>query len=360
MAGPITKQLNTRRSITAIDLFCGAGGLTRGLLDGGIQVVAGVDVDGACRFAYERNNGARFIEKSVTTIDAKMLDELYGEGPGLRLLAGCAPCQPFSTYTQGRDTTQDEKWGLLGAFGALVAKVRPELVTMENVPQLKKHSVFKEFLKTLETEGYEVSVNLVFGPDYGLPQARTRLVLLASRLGPIELVPPTRSAESYMTVAEAIRDLEPLKAGQESKKDPLHRAAKLSARNLERMKASRPGGTWRDWKRSLVTPCHRSDKGASYSGVYGRMEWGKPSPTITTQCYAFGSGRFGHPEQDRAITLREAALLQTFPPGYEFIGPGSTFSFKRLGDLIGNAVPVRLGTVIADSLRIHVEQYAQR
>src|SRR6185437_6747008 len=139
-------------------------------------------------------------------------------------------------------------------------------------------------------------------------------------------------------------------------RDPLHVACRLSELNLLRIKASKPGGTWRDWKPSLRAACHRRQTGETFPGVYGRMEWDEPAPTITTQCFGYGNGRFGHPDQDRAITLREAAILQTFPPDYTFLGNGERVRFALLGRLIGNAVPVRLGQRLARAFRTHVSQ----
>ena len=156
------------------------------------------------------------------------------------------------------------------------------------------------------------------------------------------------------TVREAISHLVPLAAGDSDPSDALHSACKLSELNLRRIRASRPGGTWRDWDAALVATCHRKQSGETYPSVYGRMEWDAPSPTITTQCFGYGNGRFGHPEQDRAITLREAAILQTFPASYRFLQTGERARFYVLGRLIGNAVPVRIGEIVAESLRRHL------
>ncbi len=280
-----------------------------------------------------------------------MLDHFFRPGE-IRLLAGCAPCQPFSTYTQGVDHTRDDKWQLLRHFGRLVGELRPDLVTMENVLNLEKQEVFKTFVHDLEEMGYAVNYRKVSCHEYGLPQRRQRLVLLASRSGPVELKLPEYMEST--TVRDVLADLEPLEAGQASPHDPLHKASLLSPLNLKRIRASVPGGTWRDWPERLRAECHIKDSGRSYPGVYGRMRWDEPAPTITTQFYGFGNGRFGHPEQDRALSLREGAVLQTFPRDYEFIPAGQTAHMKVMGRLIGNAVPVRLGEIIAESLREHV------
>jgi DNA (cytosine-5)-methyltransferase 1 len=164
----------------------------------------------------------------------------------------------------------------------------------------------------------------------------------------------TDQAHQAKSVRETIADLPPITAGEADPRDNLHASSKLSDINLKRIRSSVPGGTWRDWDESLLATCHRKATGATYPSVYGRMEWDKQSPTITTQCFGFGNGRFGHPEQDRAITLREAAMLQTFPRTYKFVPNGGRVVFDKLGRLIGNAVPVRLGEVIADALVSHV------
>lgn len=340
-------------SLRMVDLFCGAGGLSCGFRQAGIPVVAGIDLDENCRFAFQENIEAPFLAKDVGEIGKRTLRGLLS-GADIRILAGCSPCQPFSNYTQGRKE-KDEKWGLLYSFGKAVEDVRPEIVTMENVPEVARHKVFRDFVQTLHDSGYFVSHGVVYCPAYGIPQHRRRLVLLASRLGEINLLPGKRKEENFATVRETIGHLPPIQAGGIDSVDPLHRSANLSPLNLRRIRASRPGGTWDDWSSRLVAPCHRKEEGDGYRAVYGRMEWDKPSPTITTQCYGFGSGRFGHPEQDRAISLREAALLQTFPKDYRFVEAEAPIYLTTIGRMIGNAVPVELGRQVARSILKHLD-----
>lgn len=336
--------------ITAVDLFCGVGGLTHGLIRGGVQVMAGVDVDSTCRYPFETNNAAKFIERDIESLKAADLNPLFGN-KNLRLLAGCAPCQPFSTYSRsGRNAEYEKQWPLLLTFGRLVKEIRPELVTMENVPQLLDHEVFERFLKSLS--GYKKWWSVVECSAVGVPQTRKRLVLLASRLGDKELRLHSENI-SKVSVRDAIEALPPIAAGECDPTDSLHVAASLSPINFARIKASRPGRTWRDWPDELQAECHRKASGATYPSVYGRMEWDRLAPTMTTQCYGYGNGRFGHPEQHRAISLREAAMLQTFPADYAFVPQGGEVKFNRMGRLIGNAVPVRLGEIIAKSLIAH-------
>ena len=352
-----TKSTIERRqrvsSIRCVDLFCGAGGLTHGFEIEGLSVAAGIDLDPACRYPYEANNQAEFVEKSVERITARHLDRYFGTAK-IRVLAGCAPCQPFSTYTQGLNTEKDHKWGLLYEFARLARSTKPEIITMENVPSVGRHAVFADFVATLKRLKYEVWHDVVECVDYGVPQSRRRMVLLASKLGAIEMIQATRKKPK--TVKQSIGRFAPIEAGGRADRDRLHTSASLSALNMRRIKASKPGGSWRDWPKSLVAECHQGATGKTYPSVYGRMEWDKPSPTITTQCYGFGSGRFGHPEQNRAISLREAAILQGFPRSYKFVPRDNVVEFRTVGRLIGNAVPVGLGQAIAKSILRHVEE----
>ena len=345
---------------SVVDLFCGAGALTHGFILKGFDVVAGLDADESCKYAYEANNaGARFIHEKMEDVTAKDILALYPEGH-VKILVGCAPCQPYSSYTK-RIEDKDGKWRLLPRFADLICEVEPEIASMENVPDLVSYEegvLYNAFADQLKKNRYHVTYRMVYCPNYGIPQHRERLVLFASKYGEIEIVPKTHSPDEYETVEQTIGHLEPLKAGQVSETDPLHRASRLSELNLRRIRASVPGGTWRDWPAGLVTECHTRESGNGYVSVYGRMKWDEPAPTITTQCYGFGNGRFGHPEQDRAISLREAALLQTFPEGYKFVAPGEPVHIKTIGRLVGNAVPVELGRVIAESIERHLETHA--
>lgn len=342
--------------IVGVDLFCGVGGLTHGLVRGGVHVAAGFDVDPSCRYPFEANNAAAFLQRDVANLKAEEITPFY-EGADFTLLAGCAPCQPFSTYSRsGRNSEYESQWPLVSAFGRLVKKIKPDLVTMENVPQLADHPVFDQLLKSLA--GYKKWWAIIECASIGVPQTRKRLVLLASRLGSTALE-LTEEAARDSTVRQVIGALPPIRAGGSHPDDELHMVPSLSPLNLSRIKASRPGGTWRDWPSALKATCHRKVTGATYPSVYGRMEWDRPAPTITTQCFGYGNGRFGHPEQDRAISLREAAMLQTFPATYAFAPAGTLIRFSKMGRLIGNAVPVRLGEVIARSLVTHVRVYAR-
>jgi len=337
----------------AVDLFCGAGGLSYGMQKAGMAIIGGIDIDPACKHPFEENVKAKFYEHDISDLTADFVASLFAEGQ-TRVLAGCAPCQPFSTYTQG-GKAQSRQWQLLDRFGAIVRELQPEVVTMENVPRLAKHSVFDDFLSALRDGDYSYKHYIVRCADYGVPQTRMRLVLLASRLGEIELVSPTHIDGQYVTVRDAIQFLEGIKAGGTSQSDPMHKSSGLSRLNLERIRNSTPGGTWRDWDDSLRAACHTRESGRTYSSVYGRMEWDRLAPTITTQFHGFGNGRVGHPAQDRAISLREGALLQTFPEDYSFVPDGHPVNVASVARLIGNAVPVGLGEAIGRSIVAHLE-----
>ena len=341
---------------TVVDVFCGAGGLTHGFVLEGFRVAAGIDADPACRYPYEANNhGARFIESRIEDLSTDDLMQMYPDGD-VKILVGCAPCQPFSAYNRKREKHKD--WDLLYAFAELITAIRPEIVSMENVPRLATYDggkVYEDFVKVLKDNGYNVSsFENVQAVRYGVPQHRKRLILFASLWGEIKLLRESRPPGQFCTVRDAIGGLPSLRAGEIHSEDPLHRASRLSDLNLRRIRASVPGGTWLDWDDDLRASCHLKHSGRFYKSVYGRMVWDEPAPTITTQCYGFGNGRFGHPEQDRAISLREAALLQTFPKDYEFSDPAEPFYIKVVSRLIGNAVPVVLARVIAKSIRLHI------
>lgn len=338
---------------TVVDLFCGAGGLSHGFLQEGFRIACGYDTDESCRHAFEENNLAPFVRRDVAALGP---EELGGKFASARpkVLVGCAPCQPFSRYSQGRPEPERQ---LLTDFARLVVEVGPDVTAMENVPLLLRFQggrIFRAFVARLEEAGYHVHHAIVRCPDFGVPQERDRLVLIGSRHGPPPLPEPTHA--SPVTVADAIGRLRPLAAGEADPQDRLHRSSGMSELNLARIRASDPGGSWRDWNPDLVAECHKRRTGRGYRSVYGRMRWDRPAPTITTQFHGFGNGRFGHPEQDRALSLREGAILQTFPSDYAFAPPAGRMGSKDLGRMIGNAVPVALARAIARAIRSHLDR----
>jgi len=331
-----------------VDLFCGVGALSHGLKLAGCRILAGYDIDERCKFAFETNNGGTFVPGDVSELLPSTIAAHYsGEAP--TVLAGCAPCQPFSSYKQRY--AEDPQWGLVHKFAELAVEVKPDFVTMENVPSLLRYKngyVFEEFKAKLEGAGYKVEHTIAKCEQFGVPQCRRRLVVLAALGEAAPVLSP--SSSGYVSVREAIGNLPALEAGDTSRTDALHTTSALSKLNLRRIKASKPGGTWRDWPEDLRAACHRKESGKTYPGVYARMEWDKPAPTMTTQCFGYGNGRFGHPDQDRAISLREAAILQSFPSNYQFLPPNEDLSMKEVGRWIGNAVPVKLAEHIGSAI----------
>ena len=364
---PDFKKKLTARDFATVDVFCGIGGLTHGLVLEDFKVYAGVDFDPTCRFAFEKNNKAKFLHKDITELSANEIKKYFPKGKK-KILVGCAPCQPFSLYNHktakdSKKRNADTKWRLLYSFADLIEKVNPDIVSMENVPQLLKFNkgkVFKDFVSRLKINGYKVSWQVVNAQDYGVPQRRRRLILLGSKLGEINLIDRTIKDKNFKTVKDAIGHLPTVEDGVAHSADPLHRARKLTALNKKRIQAMRPGGFWREWDKSLWLKCHKKKKGKDFNSVYGRMTWDDVAPTMTTYCIGINNGRFGHPEQDRAITLREAALLQSFPENYQFINPKTTFNSQNIAKHIGNAVPVGLGVVIGKSIKNHIEQIRAR
>ncbi len=328
--------------IHAVDLFCGIGGLTHGLARSGIAVRAGFDNDESCRYAYEANNpDAQFVAAEIGGIRREHI-EPYLAGATVTVLAGCAPCQPFSAHN--RKLRKEADCSLVYEFARLIEDTQPDFVSMENVPGLARHQAFCDFLRSLERMGYQHDATVVRCSDYGVPQKRQRLVLLASRHGPIWI--PQRSTDGG-TVQEFIRDLPSIGDGEAHPDDPAHITVPLTDLNRERIRQSKPGGTWRDWDEALLSACHRN---SYYPAPYGRMCWDDVAPTITTQFCYYSTGRFGHPEQDRAISVREGALLQTFPCDYKLSEYGEPVVVRDAARQIGNAVPVKLAEAIGQSI----------
>lgn len=340
-----------------VDLFCGVGGLTKGLINAGLNVVAGYDNDPTCEYAYHHNNDSAFICQNIREMTGDEVIAQYAPDT-TRILVGCAPCQPFSTmrFKFGTANLEDEKYNLLTEFGRIINHVHPVVVSMENVPQIQETQIYKDFINQLTLAGYHISRQVVYCPDYGISQTRRRFVLLASLLGEIPLIDPTHNRDE-VTLEHVIHDLPEIEAGGIDPNDPMHRSSHLSEKNLQRIRASVPGGSWLDWPEALRCECHKKESGRTYSSVYGRLRWNQIGPTITTQFYCYGTGRHGHPVQDRALSLREGALLQSFPPDYDFIDPDREFSFRDVARHIGNAVPVRLGEVIGESIINHLRAY---
>ncbi len=334
-----------KEDIEVIDLFCGIGGLTNGLIKAGLNVSKGYDIEPFFKYGYEKNNKSKFICDDIKNIKGN----LFNENTKIKILVGCAPCQPFSLYTTKYkyNENNNSKWNLLKEFLRLIEENNPDIISLENVPNLKNQNLFNDFVSKLNTLKYYVNYKIVNCVDYEIPQKRKRLVLIASKYGKINLI--EKSNKKPKTVREALKNLPKIKAGETYKDDFIHKTQKLSDLNIKRIQASKPGGTWRDWNENLKLACHKKLTGRSFSCVYGRMKWDEPAPTLTTKFCGYGNGRFGHPTEDRAISIREGAILQTFSPDYKFCKK-EVFSLTKLSQAIGNAVPVRLGEVIGQSI----------
>ena len=353
------------KKISAVDLFCGAGGLTHGLERAGISVEAGVDIDPHSKYPYEVNTDAEFVRSDVSPLaqTPERVKRMYPWDADVEVLGACTPCQPYSPmgHSESEGHEDHDKWGLLKEVRKIVEYVDPDVVVTENVLQVRHDDVYDDFVDSLEDLGYTINADEnknVYGPEYGIPQKRKRWVMIASKDGEIRLPDPLYEDESeYPTVRETIGHLPQLDAGETHPEHDLHRSRSLSDLNLERIRNMVPGGDWRLWEDQgldhLLADCHSRESGRSYKAPYSRMRPDEPAPTITTQFYNYGSGRFGHydTEQDRALSLLEGALLQTFPADYDFYDEWEDIGVKNLGRLIGNAVPPRLGEYVGRAIR---------
>ena len=353
-------RVEYERPVKVFDFFSGCGGASCGFRAAGMDIVFALDCDADARNTFEANfPSVRFECSDIrdTSIPAiRML--VADQRPAPILFCGCAPCQPFTKQnTTHPAPADDDRVPLISYFAKLIEECEPDIVFVENVPgiqTLNQHSQpFSAFLKSLDAAGYKYAYNPVPLMRYGVPQSRRRLVLLASRRGPIDLPPQTHGPGTqeprYATVKDTIGDLPSIAAGEAHPHVGNHRAARLSERNLERIRATPEGGGHQHWPESLRLPCHRKTNG--YSDVYGRMSWDHPASGLTTRCISYSNGRFGHPEQDRAISVREAACLQTFPREFVFEG--------RLGSMarqIGNAVPPLMTEIVGNHFNRHLRR----
>ena len=335
------------KSIIAVDLFCGAGGLTRGLLDAGIQVKKGYDLDERLKETYEKNNpGVKFYCKDVAKITKDELLKGLDLENNIFLLAGCAPCQPFSEINKN-NIVRDKRKNLVLEFVRLVKETNPDLVFLENVPGLKNGKgklLFRELENVLDEQNYFFESKVVDAKNYGVPQKRKRLILIASKHAQINIPAETHSNElvPYKTVRDTISKYPILRAGNSNKKVPNHACAKITKINLSRLKhIKKNGGSRTDLPPELQLECHTKHDG--HTDTYGRMRWNAVAPTLTCRCTSISNGRFAHPTQTRGMSVREAAALQTFKDNYIFYG-----SFTENAKWVGNAVPVRLSRIFGE------------
>ena len=364
-------SLKKSPKIAVFDFFCGCGGTSAGFREAGMDIVWALDVNPAAAKTYKKNfPKAKFNELDVNKLDMEELKREMEKYPDhLKLFCGCAPCQPF-TKQKTQKKKEDPRASLLLSFAKVVEQTKPDFVFVENVPGVQKprfgeDGPFPEFLQRIKKLGYKFEQEgaVVAAQDYGAAQVRHRFIFLASRHGVAKIPEATHGEEDgkqhYKTVREVIANLPPIAAGAEYE-DPNgliknHRAAALSKKNLKRIQATpHNGGGRTSWPSDsgLRLKCHTSiktkdgKKKKKYTGhtdVYGRLWWDRPSTGLTTRCISYSNGRFGHPEQDRAISVREAARIQGFPDTFEFVG-----NLNDQAKQVGNAVPVPLAKAVGE------------
>lgn len=347
-----TKKFTTKdKVLKAVDFFCCSGGVTHGFRQAGIKVLGGVDIEGAYKKTYEKNNkGSKFIEADIAGLQPidlirqlsirKNMDDL--------IFVGCSPCQYYTNLHTDKTKSADSKL-LLDDFQRFVEYFRPGYIFIENVPGLERKSEsplsrFKDFLKRLN---YSFDDKVINAAEFSVPQNRKRYVLIASRIIK-DISVPEGDKHNIITVREAIGDFAQVPAGYKDKNTLMHWTANLEPINLLRIqKTSHNGGNRLEWKDNtqLQLKCYEG-KDTTFPDVYGRMFWDQPAPTITTKFHSLTNGRFGHPEQDRAISLREGATLQSFAKSYKFYSQNQGV----IARMIGNAVPPELAKEIGKIL----------
>ena len=357
---PVPRDIgNKLASIQVVDFFSGCGGTSEGLRQAGMNIVAAIDQDLNAAATFESNfPEAHFIPRDIRQVQPADLKPHLGPRPEQPLLfSACAPCQPFSKQNRRRDQT-DTRASLLDEIHEFVRHFFPEYIFLENVPGVDNvdspSGPIGRLLHLIRKLGYHEKFKVLNFLHYGVPQTRRRFVMIASRIGPIDLPTPTHGCRKgdvpYSTVRQWIGDLPTIPAGGTSKEFPNHCSARLSVLNLKRIRRTPEGGDRRDWPKELVLPCHKGHQG--HTDVYGRLSWDRPACTLTTRCVSFSNGRFGHPSQDRALTVREAACLQTFPRTFVFRG-----SLASMAAQVGNAVPVLIAQKFGAAINCHRESH---
>jgi len=337
----------TKPKIKAVDFFCSGGGMSFGLQQAGIDVIAGIDFDPDCKETYEANiRGAKYILADVEKLKAKNLANEVNlkKNDDDLIFVGCSPCQYWTIIRTTKEKSKKSK-NLLHEFHRFVKYYNPGYVIVENVPGIlgkHKESGLDKFVKALEKQDYVVHYEIVKLNEYGVPETRKRFSLIANRVTDKEIFPKPNS--SCPTVSDFIgvkNGFPKIKAGHKDKTNFMHTVAGLSDINIKRLKMTpKDGGTRQSWANTDMQLEAYKKQGCegcnvSFKDTYGRMSWDKPAPTITTKFFSISNGRFAHPEENRAISLREGATLQTFPKTYKFIGT----SVAGIARMIGNAVP---------------------
>ena len=338
-----------RWKFSAIDLFCGCGGLSLGLRRAGFRVLAAIDSDALSISTYEENHKrALMVKEDIRSVDAlKLMQQLKLTAGDLDLVAGCPPCQGFSTLRtlNGGRVIKEPLNNLVYDFLRFIKIFMPKTVMMENVPALLKDDRLQDVIQDLENLGYNCAADLFNAERFGVAQRRFRLIVFASRY---DCPPFARPIRRRRTVSGAIRKL----PQPEHSEDPLHNYPVRRAAHVMSLirRIPKDGGSRTDLPDIDQLACHRRLDG--FKDVYGRMAWNKPAPTITGGCINPSKGRYIHPTQDRAITLREAALLQGFPKWYKFDLSGGRYPAAQM---IGNAFPPKFAEHHARAIYAHLE-----
>ncbi|MFJ5415354.1 DNA cytosine methyltransferase [Pectobacterium carotovorum] len=345
--------------LSSIDLFSGGGGLSEGLKQAGFDVLAAVELNTIAADTFRANNEKTvLIERDIRHVSGQEILKLIGLKKGeLDLLAGCPPCQSFSSLTR-KYNKDDNRNSLINEVSRLILEIEPKMIMIENVPGLmgRGKNFLKDFILKIECMGYIVNYSVLQVADYGVPQDRKRFVLLAGKGFEIKIPEKSHSRDGndgksrWISVREALSGLgEPMtitKAAQFGgpRKLNWNIIRNLSPLNVERMKYLKPGGPRFDLPDHLRPNCHKGNN-TSFSNVYGRMDWEKVSPTITGGCTVLSKGRFGHPEENRTLSVREAARLQTFPDNFKI----DTDFIDHACQIIGNALPCKFAYIMSNA-----------
>jgi DNA (cytosine-5)-methyltransferase 1 len=351
----VNALLNYSGKLTAAELFAGGGGLAQGLYDAGAHPVAAVELDDYAADIFALNHPqVQLFRKDVRDVTGDQLRKTSPTGQ-VDILAACPPCQGFSTLTT-KYRRSDPRNFLVAEVARITRELQPAALMLENVPGLARRgkSILDALIAELEDDGYVVNWSVLQVADFGVPQSRRRLVLLAGKGFWIPMPDPSHSqyGEEGLPRWRTVRDAlfvrgEPVRVDEAIQNGGFqtadwHVVRKLGEANLERLKHAVPGKGRGALPKHLRPVCHQG-RDDGFTNTYGRLAWDQPSSTITAGCLSPSKGRFGHPEQLRTISLREAALLQTFPPGYRFGGDRIDASCS----VVGNALPCRFAEVIA-------------
>ena len=349
---------NSTNNIRAVDFFCGAGGMSQGMKDAGISVIAALDNEQICGDTYMANHpNSKFIKEDIKEYEPEKLQEDVPKlktGDDNMVFIGCTPCQHWSGIRHKKESSMETR-NLLKDFLKFVKYYEPGFVVIENVIGIRKNedeSGLSDIYDFFDKNNYEYKSGCGTLPCkfYGVPQTRQRFIVIASRVKNIN-ISSIKKDDKHITLREVLKNskgkgLSILSPGEICPKDHLHKVSNLSEKNIQRLKLTDEGGCNRKWRDDDVLGINAYRNKPGFYLNYGRMAWDKPAPTITTRFFSLGCGQFGHPTENRTISLREGALLQTFPHDYKF----STTSFGKTARLIGNAVPPAFAKRIGDAI----------